>query len=141
VKRFLWIITIVLLGTFPAISMAEMTGKELLQKCEPLEKLAEDPASLTSKESTGIVYCLGYIDSFMDTFSFQVRAKIVRSIPYCLPKEKQPRKKHAQDVIDYMKVNAKDLNKPATYTIFMGIRQANPCNEKNEADEAKAVSQ
>ena len=140
-KRIFWIIIIVLLGVFPAISTAEMTGKELLENCQPLEKLNDNPPSLTSKESTGIIYCLGYIDSFMDTFSFQKTARIVPAIPYCLPKEKIPKKEFARIVVEYMKVNPEDLDKPASYAIFMGLRRAYPCNEQKESDKAEAASQ
>ncbi len=118
-KKFLWIIFMVFFCAIPALSMAGMTGKELLQKCEPLEKLDEEQASLTSKEATGIVYCLGYIESFMDTFSFQRDARIVPAVPYCLPKEQIPKKKFAQIVVDYMKDNADQLDKPASYSILM----------------------
>ena len=82
-KRFFGILTVFLLLVYPAISAAEMSGKELLEKCQALEKLKDNPSSLSSKDATGIVYCFGYIDSFMDTFYFQVRAKIVPSLPYC----------------------------------------------------------
>ena len=136
-KKFLWIIFMVFFCAIPALSMAGMTGKVLMQKCEPLGKLDEEQASLTSKEATGIVYCLGYIDSFMDTFSFQVRAKIVPSVPYCLPAEKQPKKKYAEDVVNYMKSDLEELNKPASYYIFMGLRDAYPCNKKTGDNDAK----
>jgi len=106
-----------------------------------LEKLDEAPASLTSREASGIVYCLGYIEGFMDTFSFQRAARIVPAIPYCLPKEPIPKKKFGRIVVDYMKDNADQLNKPASYSIFMGLRGAYPCKAKNEADGAKAASQ
>jgi hypothetical protein len=81
---------------------------------------------------------LGYIDSFIDTFYFQVRAKIVPSVPYCLPVEKQPKKKYAEDVVNYMKSDPVELNKPASYYIFMGLRDTYPCNEKTDADDAKS---
>ena len=137
-KKNFWILIALLILAFPAITTAEMSGKELLQKCQPIEKLNESSPSLTSKETTGIVYCLGYIDSFMDTFSFQVQAKIVPSIPYCLTKEKQPKKKYAQDVVEYMKNDPEELNKPASFYIFMGLRDAYPCNEKTDTDDAKS---
>jgi hypothetical protein len=140
VKRFSWIMFLVFFCTVPALSMAEMTGKELLQKCEPVEKLDEDPASLTSREATGVVYCLGYIESFMDTFSFQRDARIVPAVPYCLPKEQIPKKKFARIVVNYMKDNADQLDKPASYAIFMGIRGAYPCKAQNESDGAKAAT-
>jgi len=62
-------------------------------------------------------------------------------VPYCLPKEKQPKKKYAQDVVDYMKVNGEELDKPASYAIFMGLRRAYPCNEQKESDKAESASQ
>ena len=136
-KRFSWMMFLVFFCTIPALSMAEMTGKELLQKCEPLEKLNDTPPSLSSKEATGIVYCLGYIDSFMDTFSFQVQAKIVPSVPYCLPVEEQPKKKYAEDVVNYMKSDPGELNKPASFYLFMGLRDAYPCNKKTDVDDVK----
>ena len=140
-KKFLWIIFMVFFCAIPALSMAGMTGKELLQKCEPLEKLDEEQASLTSKEATGIVYCLGYIESFMDTFSFQRDARIVPAVPYCLPKEQIPKKKFARIVVDYMKNNADQLDKPASYSIFMGIRRAYPCEVQEESDGTKTATQ
>jgi hypothetical protein len=137
-KKNFWIIIALLLLAFPAITTAGMTGKELLQKCEPIEKLNESSPSLTSQETTGIVYCLGYIDSFIDTFYFQVQAKIVQTVPYCLPKETHSRKKYAFDVVNYMKNELEELGKPAGFYIFMGLRNAYPCNEKTDADDAKS---
>jgi hypothetical protein len=118
--------------------MAQMNGKELLEKCEALEKLNEKSPSLSSKEATGIVYCLGYVDSFMDTFDFQVRAKIVPSVPYCLPAEKQYKRKYAEDVVSFMKSDPEELNKPASYYIFMGLRQAYPCKSETDTNDAKS---
>jgi len=141
VKKYFVIFTAFLLIACPAITAAEMTGKELLEKCEPLEKLKGNAPSLSSKEATGIVYCLGYIDSFIDTFNFQVRAKIVPSVPYCLPIEKQPRKKYAEDVVNYMKSDPEELGKPAGYYIFMGLRDAYPCNKEDGQGDASDASQ
>ncbi len=137
-KKFFCIFITVLFLAYPIISTAEMTGSELLEKCQALEKLKDNPPSLSSKEATGVVYCLGYIDSFIDTFYFQVQAKIVRSVPYCLPVEKQPKKKYAEDVVNYMKSELEELNKPAGYYIFMGLRDTYPCSEKTDADDAKS---
>ena len=140
-KKSIWIFAILVLCAFPAISMGEVTGEQFLLLCAPLEKLDKDPTSLTSKEATGIVYCLGYIESFMDTFSFQKAARIVPGIPYCLPEEKISKKKFAQIVVDFMKNNAEQLEKPAIYSIFMGIRGAFPCAEENTLGDAEAVPQ
>ena len=73
-----YLLVVCLLVLLPTFASAEINGNTLLQKCAPIEKLYDDPASLSSKEASGVVYCLGYIDSFMDTFYFQVRALKIR---------------------------------------------------------------
>ena len=131
-----WFFVVSLFLFMPALAMGGVDGKELLQKCEPIEKLYDDPASLSSKEASGVVYCLGYLDSFMETFYFQVQAKIVPSVPYCMPEEELPKKEIARVVVDYLKKHPEELGKPAGYHIFMALREAYPCNKDDEKEKA-----
>lgn len=119
---------------FPAGAFAAVAGAELLQKCQPIEKLDSAPESLSSREASGVVYCLGYVDSFMETFYFQVQAKIVPALPYCLPSEDLPKKDIVKSVVDYLQSNSEDLTKPAGYYIFMALREAYPCNKEEAAE-------
>lgn len=132
-KYMSWFIVIGLLVLLPAVARAELDGNRLLQKCEPIEKLSSGPESMTSSEASGVVYCLGYLDSFLETFSFQVRAKIVPSLPYCMPEEVVPKKEIAGVVVEYLKANREELDKPAGYYIFMALREKYPCNEEGGA--------
>lgn len=136
-KRVGLFIIVNLLLFFPALVHATLDGNELLQKCGPIEKLFDDPASLSSKEASGVVYCMGYIDSFMETFSFQVQAQIVTGLPYCLPEEEtQSRKEITRVIVEYLKNHSDGLAKPAGYQLFMALRQAYPCNaEASETDQ------
>jgi hypothetical protein len=134
-KPVQYLLAVCLLVSLPTFASAEINGNTLLQKCAPIEKLYDDPASLSSKEASGVVYCLGYIDSFMDTFYFQVRAKIVPSVPFCIPEEELPKKEIVTIVVDYLEKHPEELDKPAGYHIFMALREAYPCNrEKDEAE-------
>lgn len=129
-----WIVLIGLIVFLPTAARAELDGNGLLQKCEPIERLYSDPESLSSKEASGVVYCLGYIDSFQETFYFQVRAKIVPSVPYCLPEGDVPKKEITISIVDYLKAHQEELGKPAGYHIFMALREKYPCKEeKSEA--------
>ena len=133
-----WFFIVGLFLLAPALAMGGTDGNALLLKCEPIEKLYEDPASLSSKEASGVVYCLGYIESFTETFYFQVQAKIVPSVPYCIPAEGPSKKEIVKVVVDYLKSHTEELGKPAGYHIFMALRNAYPCNkEKNETEEEK----
>ena len=126
----------------PGVATGGVDGKELLQKCEPIEKLYEDPSSLSSKEASGVVYCLGYIDSFVETFYFQTQAKILPSLPYCMPESKVPKKEVAKRVVDYLKNHSEELAKPAGYYIFMALREAYPCNkEENDGKEETKINE
>jgi len=130
-----WLFITTLLLLLPTYALGEVDGNALLQKCEPIEKLYEDPASLSSKDASGVVYCLGYLDSFMETFSFQVMAKIVPSVPYCMPEDQLPKKDIVKVVVDYLKNHEEELGKPAGYHIFMALREAYPCDkEKNKVE-------
>lgn len=131
-KNVLWIFIMFLF--FPVCVHAAVDGNELLQKCGPIEKLYSAPDSLNSKEASGVVYCLGYLDSFIETFQFQVKAKIVPSVPYCMPDEKVPKKEIAKVIVEYLKQHQEELNKPAGYHIFMGLREAYPCNIEDEKE-------
>ena len=53
------ILLVSLLVAMPVFANTGVDGSELLQKCEPIEKLYDDPASLSSKEGSGVVYCMG----------------------------------------------------------------------------------
>lgn len=125
-----------LLLFLPALALAGVDGKELLQKCEPIEKLYSDPQSLSSSEASGVVYCIGYIDSFMETFDFEVQARIVPALPYCLPEKDLPKKELVKVVVDYLKTHSEDLGKHAGYYIFMALREAYPCNKEEKNTEA-----
>lgn len=136
-KLVAWVFIISLLLFSPAVALAELDGNGLLLKCEPIEKLYTNPESLSSKEASGVVYCLGYIDSFMDTFYFQVRAKIVEALPYCMPTEEIPKREIAEAVVGYLNTHQEELAKPAGYFIFMALRNAYPCGmEKGETKDA-----
>ena len=119
---------------FTGNARAAFDGHALLQKCEPMEKLYNDPASLSSSEATGVIYCMGYIDSFMDTFRFQVQSRIVTGVPYCLPEEAPAKRETARAVVGYMKGHPEDLDKPAGYLLFMGLREAYPCGGTDNRD-------
>jgi hypothetical protein len=137
-KRAPWFLLISLFLFMPGLAIGGLDGNELLQKCEPIEKLYDDPASMDSKEASGVVYCLGYIDSFIETFYFQVQAKILPSVPYCMPEEQLPKKEIAKVIIDYLKNHPEELGKPAGYFIFLALREAFPCREEtNKAEEEK----
>lgn len=131
-KRAAGLFIVCLCFFVPALACAGVDGKELLQKCEAISKLYDDPASLDSKEATGVVYCLGYIDSFIETYSFQRQAQLVPGIPYCFPNDDVPKKQVALAVVDYLKKHSEELSKPASYFIFMGLREAYPCSKKEE---------
>jgi hypothetical protein len=135
-----YIIAGCLLLAMPTFANAVVDGHELLEKCEPIEKLYNDPASLSSKEGSGVVYCMGYTDSFIETFYFQVKAKIVPSVPFCMSEEDLARKDIIKVVVDYLKNHSDELAKPAGYHLFMALRQAYPCSqkEKEEAVENKS---
>jgi len=130
-----WFVIVNLVLFFPGHARAASDGNELLQKCGPIEKLFDDPASLSSKEASGVVYCLGYIDSFMETFGFLVQAKIVAGLPYCLPEGELPRKEITGVVVDYLENHSEELAKPAGYHIFMALRQAYPCKDNESTAE------
>lgn len=135
-KSVSWFIIVILFLCIPSLAIGEMNGEQLLLKCEPIEKLYDDPTALSSKEASGVVYCLGYLDSFTETFYFQVKAKIVPSVPYCMPEEAPSKKEIAKTVVEYLKSHPEELGKPAGYHIFMALRDAYPCNkEENETDE------
>jgi len=136
-RRASWFFIMGLFLFMPSLAIGGVDGKALLQKCEPIAKLFDDPASLSSKEASGGVYCLGYIDSFMETFSFQVQAKIVPSVPYCMPEEEIPKKEIARVVVDYLNNHPENLDKPAGYYLFMALREAYPCNKEEEKEETK----
>ena len=132
-----WFIIVILFLCIPALAIGGMDGNELLLKCEPIEKLYDDPASLNSKEASGVVYCLGYLDSFTETFYFQVQAKIVPSVPYCMPEEAPSKKEIAKAVVDYLKSHPEELGKPAGYHIFLALRDAYPCNKEENGTEGE----
>jgi len=120
--------------SMPSFALAGLDGNGLLQKCGPIEKLYDDPASLSSQEGSGVVYCLGYVDSFLETFYFQRQAKIVPAVPYCLPDEKLPRKDLVSAVVKYLENHPDELHKPAGLHIFMALREAYPCNKEEDKD-------
>ena len=132
--KYMVLISVVLLF-FPGSVHAIEDGHDLLQKCGPIMKLYSEPESLSSKEASGVVYCMGYIDSFIETFRFQVETQIVASVPYCMPSEKVPKKDIARVIVDYLKEHRDDLGKPAGYHIFMALREAFPCSKKAEKKE------
>jgi len=142
-KALSYILAISFCFTLSTLANAAVDGNELLQKCEPIEKLYDDPASLSSKEGSGVVYCLGYIDGFMETFSFQLQAQIVPGVPYCLPEETLSKKEIVMSVVDYLKNHPEELANPAGYHLFMALRQAYPCRqeEKEEAGENKSAAE
>ena len=136
-KVFSYILAISFCFTLSTLANAAVDGNELLQKCGPIEKLYDDPASLSGTEGSGVVYCLGYIDGFMETFSFQFQAQIVPGVPYCLPEETLSKKEIVMSVVEYLKNHPEELANPAGYHLFMALRQAYPCGkeEKVEAEE------
>ena len=127
------ILAVCLFFAMPAFVNAAVDGHELLQKCEAIDKLYDDPASLSSKEGSGVVYCLGYIDSFIETFAFQFQAKLVPGVPYCLPEKDLSRKEIVKVVVDYLKNHPEELSNPAGYHLFMALRQAYPCSKEGTA--------
>ncbi len=129
------ILLVCLLLAMPVFANAGVDGSELLQKCEPIEKLYDDPASLSSKEGSGVVYCMGYIDSFIETFYFQVKAKIVPSVPFCMPEKDLSRKEIVKVVVEYLRNNSEEMSNPAGYYLFLALRQAYPCSQKEEKKE------
>ena len=138
-KLALYILAVYLFVSMPTFVLAAADGNALLQKCEPIEKLYDDPASLSSKEASGVVYCLSYIDSFIETFDFQFQAKIVPGVPYCLPEENLPKKEIVKVVVGYLKNHSEELDKPAGYYIFMALREEYPCTrEESSPGEDKA---
>jgi hypothetical protein len=72
----------------------------------------------------------------METFHFQVQAKIVPSLPYCMPEETVPKKEIAKMIVTYLKQHQEELGKPAGYFIFMALRDAYPCNKEDEKEKA-----
>ena len=135
-KSAAYLLALCMLLSAPGLAHAAADGKELLQKCEPIEKLYDDPAALSSREASGVVYCLGYIDSFMETFDFQAQAQIVPGVPYCLPEEDVPKKEIVKVVVDYLQKHPEELDKPAGYHIFLALREAYPCKKEKEKEEA-----
>ncbi len=133
-KPALRFLIITLFAIMPSLASGGVTGNVLKQKCEPINKLYDDPASLSSKEGSGVVYCIGYIDSFIETFDFQVKAKIVPGLPYCLPVNELTKKEIVGKVLEYLGKNPDELGKPAGYHIFMALRDAYPCNQMEDKD-------
>jgi len=134
-KPAAWLLLASIFLFVPTIARAALDGNELLQKCEPIEKLYSDPESLSSKQASGVVYCLGYIGSFIETFYFQRMAKIVPALPYCLPGDGLSQKEIVNVVVEYLKSHPEELAKPAGYHIFMALREEYPCNkEKNKVE-------
>ena len=135
-KAASWLLFVCLFFWKPAYANAAANGNELLQKCGPIEKLDNDPGSLSSNEASGVVYCMGYIDSFMETFSFQFQAQLVPGVPYCLPEADVPKKEIVKVVVAYLKNHPEELGKPAGYHIFMALREAYPCNSEKDKEKA-----
>ena len=124
------------LTAIPLVAHAELDGNELLQKCEPITRLTDDPTSLNQAEGSGVVYCMGYVDSYIDTFYFEVQAKIIPSVPFCMPKEGVTKKDTVRSVVNYLKSHPDELDYPAGYHLFKGLREAYPCNKKDDKEEA-----
>jgi len=122
----------------PSFALAALDGNELLKKCGPIEKLYDNPASLSSQEASDAVYCLGYMDSFLETFYFQYKARIVPAIPYCLPDEKVPRRDIVNVVVKYLEKHPEELQKPAGLHIIMALRETFPCNKEADGKKPEA---
>jgi len=138
-KSASWLLIVCLFIGVPIFADAAVNGNELLQKCEPIEKLYDEPGSLTSSEASGVVYCMGYIDSFIETFSFQYQAQLVPGVPYCLPEAEVPKKEIVKAVVEYLKNHSAELDKPAGYHLFMALREAYPCS--SEKDKGKIIEE
>ena len=133
-------IAAMLILILPGIALAALDGNGLLQKCGPIEKLYDDPASMSSKEASGVIYCLGYIDSFIETFDFQVQAQILKGVPYCLPEGELSKKDIVKAVVGFMESHPDELGKPAGYQILLGLRDIYPCSGNDAVDKNKKNS-